>query len=309
MLTMNLSNADVCPLDGRRTTTELLVKLFVVHFTIIAAYCHVRSIRNEPIISFSLLFYAMEPLSLLAYYAVSIVMLMAAAIMALVGRSPVHRASFFRAPMWLFGKFSMDVMQHQRLGGPSAPTQKSRWTMKTLGRALLASALLAQCIGTIVLHCRRRAHDAVTLGDERVLGLGCSGLATVIVWFCSEISLWPFSEPVPIWDDTDTTAIDYMMWFVRDPQPNSRPYWQGAWRSIIVPLWKGSNLVFLALFASNKFRCIVVFKHLVPYVRIIRWNMAHSQPEQPYRDWRDGLGLDIPILSGASLVVLSRASI
>lgn len=51
------TDADLCPYEGRRSVTGLLVKLFVAHFTTISLFCHVLSARRERVVSWKLFFY------------------------------------------------------------------------------------------------------------------------------------------------------------------------------------------------------------------------------------------------------------
>lgn len=279
----DIASANACPLDGRRTTTELLVKLFVVHFTTITAFCHVQSIRNETIVGFKLLFYLVEPLMLLAYHAVCLLALAIAAAITLFNRSIEHRAALQRAPLWLYGH--CPKAQYQRLGNMLDPPRKERRTMKTLGRLVLATSLLVQCIGTIVLYRRRRVHDALTHVDYRVFELGCSGIVTALLWLCTELSIWPSGTPIPEWEDLQVTAIDTLMWYVRDARSGLGPCKHRNWIAFL----QNSILAFLALIVTNKFRYAALLANQSNYYLEVYWNRDGALP--------DGLALEGTVLS------------
>ena len=45
-----------CPLEERRSRTEILVKLFVVYYTVMVAFCHLMSVGGEHFLSQDLIF-------------------------------------------------------------------------------------------------------------------------------------------------------------------------------------------------------------------------------------------------------------
>lgn len=192
---------DLCPLEGRRTTTELVVKLFVVHFTTLTAYCHVLSIRGEPIMGWRLAFYVLEPFSLFGHYVVSAILVAAAGALYLVKPTQSHKEVVSYVAAILFGRISTE---HERTlpQVASRPPRRAesrltedrvqpRW--KGTGRMLLAVALLTQCVCTMVLYHRRRVHGAITFADQRVFELGCSSVLTALLWLAVLAKLPPFS--------------------------------------------------------------------------------------------------------------------
>jgi hypothetical protein len=65
---MNSTSPILCPLDKRRSRVEILVKLFVVYFTVIVAFCHLMSIRREPLLSPRPLFFVRGGAALITAY-------------------------------------------------------------------------------------------------------------------------------------------------------------------------------------------------------------------------------------------------
>src|ERR1700712_37515 len=121
-----MSEKELCPLDSRRTTTELVVKLFIVHFTTISAYCHLLSIRGEPIIGWRLVFYILEPFSLFGHYALSTTVLFAALVLYLVKPNRRHRDVLVSVAPTLFGNMSKQQEQTLPLVGSRRSSNPQR---------------------------------------------------------------------------------------------------------------------------------------------------------------------------------------
>jgi hypothetical protein len=64
----NLTGPILCPLDGRRTSKELYVKLAVVHFTTLTAFYYFLSISKDPLLSFWPIIFALAPFNILIQY-------------------------------------------------------------------------------------------------------------------------------------------------------------------------------------------------------------------------------------------------
>jgi hypothetical protein len=64
---MNSSSPILCPLEERRSRAEILVKLFVVYFTTIMAFCHLMSVRGEPLLPLRPLFFVSSPFAFIPY--------------------------------------------------------------------------------------------------------------------------------------------------------------------------------------------------------------------------------------------------
>ncbi|KAK4543553.1 hypothetical protein LTR36_005448 [Oleoguttula mirabilis] len=201
MTSPTVSGGDLCPLDTRRTSAELVVKLFIVHFTTLSAYCHLLSIRGEPVVSWKLAFYFLEPFSAFGYYAISTIIVAAAAGLYLTQPDQRHKEVKLSVASILLGSIpEQDEQTLPQVASGHASSSRlhadrygiqSKW--KKAGRMLLATALLAQCLCTMVLYNRRRAHDALTFADERVLALACSSILTALIWLAVLIRLPAFS--------------------------------------------------------------------------------------------------------------------
>ena len=103
--TAGLAGAEVlCPLEGRRSAEEILVKLFVVHSSTIALFCHVLSIRGERIVSWKSVFYILVPFNALVSHGVALAVFGLAVIyIYLKSKPPRLYESLQRAPRWFFG--------------------------------------------------------------------------------------------------------------------------------------------------------------------------------------------------------------
>ena len=216
----------LCPLDNRRSSKELWVKLFVVHLTTIGTFCHILSVRREPIISWKLVFFVLVPYSIFAYH----ILFLATVLFAfghlfvniiLSKPSDEMKDSLWRAPRWLFGKIpdeaevGYEMLPSTEQAPTPTPERQSRW--KKVGRILLACSFLAQCIGTAALYTRRRSHHAVTFADQRVFELGCTGIITALCWLADTMELPLFSKSTLAASDA-TTALDRALVILRDCQ-------------------------------------------------------------------------------------------
>lgn len=254
---------DLCPYEGRRSTKELWVKLVVVNFTVIAAFCHVLDLRREPIVRWKLVYYVIVPYLLIVYHALALLTITAGFIYCLIRPSSELRDSLERAPRWIFGVVSKEgegsgtyeLLPSTEVRRPvtGVPEDEAKW--KKIGRCLLASTFVLQCIGTIVLYSRRKARNAVTSFDQRVFELGCSGLITGCYWLALTLDMPPFSEPAPDPHDNARTTLDRIMIYLRDCQtpPFFRTEEDGkATNSFFI----SGALGLLVLLATNKIRLV-----------------------------------------------------
>ncbi len=101
--TSNTTTTILCPHDGRRSSKELWVKLFVIHLTTIAAFCHVLSVRREPIIRWKLIFYIFVPYTIFAYHVLALFGFLCGLVYYLIKPSEEVKDSLWRTPLWFFG--------------------------------------------------------------------------------------------------------------------------------------------------------------------------------------------------------------
>ena len=195
----------LCPWESRRSSKEVWVKFFVVHLTTIAAFCHVLSVSREPVISCKLLFYVLVPYGLLAQHGLFLLVLayglFQLVIICLLDK-PIDEIfkSLKQAPKFMFGKIPEEVdvrYQFTHAEENHARLRKREAKRVRAGSTVLACSFLTQCIGRIVLYARRKAHGAVTLADERIFELGCTGVLTALFWIANALELRPVSEAVP----------------------------------------------------------------------------------------------------------------
>jgi hypothetical protein len=103
--TNGTATADLCPLDGRRSSTEMWVKLFVVHFTTISFFCHLLSIRKEPIFTPKLILYILNPLVLFLHYGLALCAI-------ILGQCMCSNEGYqdpIQALRWLFGTIARET--------------------------------------------------------------------------------------------------------------------------------------------------------------------------------------------------------
>jgi hypothetical protein len=137
--------SDLCPLHGRRSSQEVRMQLFVVHFITIAAFCHILNLRKERILGSKLALYLLLPSTfLLAHVLASILLAAGALTWLLFNRTGRLAESLKRAP-WLFlGSAPVSEDANEAGGGGG------EHLLKMGGRYLLTCALL----GTVQLHSR-----------------------------------------------------------------------------------------------------------------------------------------------------------
>ncbi|KAH8766386.1 hypothetical protein F5882DRAFT_413867 [Hyaloscypha sp. PMI_1271] len=286
----NITDLDtiLCPLDSRRTVTELWVKLAVVHFTVIAAFCHLLSIRGEPILSWKLVYYLLTPLILLMQHALALLFLLLAAIIWLIRPIPHRRTALYQAAKWFYGKVPTE--RGQEYAGipmseiradtvvPGGSQSKTQSIAKRAGQIIIAGAFLTQCVGTIYIYRRRLNHGAVTKSDQRVYELGCSGIVTAIVTILTIAKIPLFDKPVPDIPEENLTALDKAVVQLRDTvaQPFLGKTTEGAHG---LSFLKNGMIAFVLVLVTNNFK---LFRALKALLAPEFW---HSRPnENPYSD-------------------------
>ena len=169
------SNLELCPLGGRRSDKEVWMKLFAVHLTTIAAFCHVLSLRRERIMSWKLLAYLLEPASVMvAQVPPLLVLTVAVMYWMLFDRTRRLRRSLKRT----IGRFLSPLPESESANRLS----ETEAVLKACGRTLLAYAFLAHCSGTMALFLRRAEHAAVTWVDIRIVEVAATGILTSLYW-------------------------------------------------------------------------------------------------------------------------------
>lgn len=166
---------ELCTLDDRRSAAELSLKLAVVHFTTIAAYCHLLSMRGEPtkVICRKMTIFFIFPGSIIIQHVVAILAIFSAFVWVRFKKlqdSTLLRSSLKRTPFVLFGA----IDQHDSQSRLHSSDEESK--VKIIGRVIVVLALGAQCIGSCIIFARRYQHDATTIGDWRVLELAIAAL-------------------------------------------------------------------------------------------------------------------------------------
>lgn len=214
---MNNTAPILCPLDNRRTTTELWVKFAVVHFTTIAGFCHLLSIRGEPILSWRLFFYVSVPLLTIVQHALAIITVLAAWAYSVLGSKPLEEGTVVRSFRWLFGTLPKEEsVDYTSLRAPARTEGSAQRLAKKLGRIIIALGFLSQCIGTVYVYSRRKARGAVAMADQRVLEFGCSGILTAVLTLGLLLKIPGFGQPVPERPPKSRTLLEDVVIAFRD---------------------------------------------------------------------------------------------
>lgn len=168
-------DAEFCSLDDRRGAAEISLKLAVVHFTTMTAYCHLLSMRGEPtkVICRKMIVFFIFPGSIIIHHALAIIAILSAFLLVRFKKlqsSVLLQASLKRAPFILFGA----INQHP--SHPKVKISNGECVAKIIGRVIVVLALSAQCIGSCIIFARRHQHDATTIADWRVFELAIAAL-------------------------------------------------------------------------------------------------------------------------------------
>jgi hypothetical protein len=190
----NITGLDLCPSDNRRSIGELWSKTFAVHFTTIAAFCHLLSIRGQAPFSWKVVFYILAPWHIFVQHALALAIIIVAPLVNTF-LPPAKRASTWRALRWLFGSLNKPLEAQV----PERKSWRDSYSCANFGRAIVAAAFLTQCSGSIYLFTRRQSFDpdAITRADRKVFELACSGLLVGALWIAQMWAIQPFAGAVP----------------------------------------------------------------------------------------------------------------
>ncbi|QDS76838.1 hypothetical protein FKW77_003096 [Venturia effusa] len=169
-----------CPLQDRQTTAEFVVKLFIVHFTTVAAYLHLLSLRKERLLTVRPVLYVIAPLSFLVHHLLAVL----AACVLMLSRSliskevPDWNADVVRPLRWLLGAIPDREENYQAIGMTPEQSKNTEKLAKRIGRIVVVLAFITQCAATIFLYARRRNHapESITRVDQYVLKLALAGV-------------------------------------------------------------------------------------------------------------------------------------
>jgi hypothetical protein len=173
------SSEPLCPLDERRTKTELLIKLCVVHFTTLSAFFHLLNIRGEYLLSPRPIFYICVPLSFIAQHVIAGAALILRIPLVCIRdrRFPDSESDIVRPVKWLTAKLKDGLIE----SGPRQITN-SRYRLperaaRGLGHVLVTTAFIIQCSASLFLYHRRKTHapESIALVDEKIFELAVSG--------------------------------------------------------------------------------------------------------------------------------------
>lgn len=170
-----IMDAEFCSLDDHRSAGEISLKLAVVHFTTMTAYCHLLSMRGEPtkVICRKMVIFFIFPGYIIIYHAMAILAILGAFLLVRFRKlqdSALLQTSLKRAPFILFGAINQQSSQ------PKVNISNGESVAKIIGRIMVVLALSAQCIGSCIIFARRHQHDAITIADWRVLELAIAAL-------------------------------------------------------------------------------------------------------------------------------------
>lgn len=225
--------AEPCPLDDRRSAAEVSLKLAVVHFTTITAYCHLLSMRAEPtkVICIKAVLFLLCPGAIIIQHVLAVLAIAGAYLLArlkIFGDSRALRSSLKRAPFILFGRIDPSPSK-SRLRSSEGDS-----VVKSTGRVVVVLALTAQCVGSCVIFARRRERGAVNLGDWCVLefataSLLVSTLTVVYLLWQPALRLSPH-HTIALADPSRRTYLDAALLYLRHvPAPAEADLPEGKW--------------------------------------------------------------------------------
>ncbi|KAG4440437.1 hypothetical protein IFR05_004081 [Cadophora sp. M221] len=259
---MNTSilTSDLCPIDRRRTSKELYIKLLVVHFTVITAYCHLLSIRSERVLSWRPINFFITPLSIIVQHVAGLAVIAIAygcsVLRKKIGNLQLNIQPIDSPFVWLLGNASGMAPQgpiYSALPSSNQPdtnvgSQGDERITKIVGRTLVAAAFEAQCIGAIILYHRRRQRGAVTHLDQRIFELACGGVIIGVLTLGTIMQLPIFRQSLPPYRSRSMLerAIFWLRYIdiSRSNDLENNAIWQ---------FWKENLLSFLIMIATGRF--------------------------------------------------------
>ena len=199
----------LCPLEDRRTPRELYVKLFVVNFTVLAAYIHLLRLRRDKFPLFYVFLAILTPIGSTALLLLPCCVLLFQLVFG-------YRLRYIkRSANLLFG-----TLQHsnetstpntdERVASYSASSSIDNNAWKTARRLLLPLALLSQSIASIWLFHRRVQRNAAVLYDHRILQLAVLGLSTAFLWIVQETFRPVCPSPSRLGEFSTHSWLEYM---------------------------------------------------------------------------------------------------
>lgn len=177
MATLPSGATDLCPWDQRRLPREMYVKLFVVLFTVIGAFAHLRHLRREPS-RWPLVYIVIiaNPIAGMGLILLPLILLPFQAILCRGDRTALRDSACV-----LLGSRSEapSLEDSNTQEGPSLTWPKLSKGLAT--KMILQLALMTQCITSIWLFSRRVKHGSDALYDHRILQLALLGLSVSVM--------------------------------------------------------------------------------------------------------------------------------
>lgn len=168
----------LCPLDNRRTSKEMYIKLVAVTAPTFAAYCHFLVKRKEEFLIPRAVVFLLSPLSPVVRFVVP-------ALLAIPASAVIGEFKWDTIGSWLSWIWGFKTPEH---APPQRPTKTRANAFETRnarlisgGRVLLLVLFIAQCIMSITLFVRRAERGAAGLVDLRVFYLAVGGLSFTII--------------------------------------------------------------------------------------------------------------------------------
>ncbi|KAH7321767.1 hypothetical protein BKA65DRAFT_512972 [Rhexocercosporidium sp. MPI-PUGE-AT-0058] len=293
---------DLCSIDGRRTSKELYIKIFVVHFIVITAYCHLLSVRSENVISWRPLHFFITTLNVIVKLGSGLIAIVLAYCYTFVSNAETLSSPF----SLLLGDVShinrgatnycpLSTSSHPPRGNVFPDSNK---LAQTIGRVLVVLAFKVQCIGALILYHRRRQHDAVTQTDQRIFELSCSGLVIAITTLGVILKIPVFRKRTP---HIIGTVLETVILYLRVEQIDTHRYtldFDTFVREIppTKSFYKENALSLLIFVASSRFDLLGAMK------RVAAGDFIKSNPESVF--WPEDTTLFMLLLALYLIVVM-----
>ena len=163
---------DRCPWNERRLPREMIIKLFVLHFTVMCAFAHLRRLRRESSWPLVYIVIIANPITGMALILLPLILLPFQAILCRGNRTALRDSACILLGSRSEDGNSKDSKTHE---GPSLTWPKL--SKDLAAKIIVQVALMTQCISSSWLFSRRVKHDSDALYDHSVLQLALLGLS------------------------------------------------------------------------------------------------------------------------------------
>ncbi|KAF2430265.1 hypothetical protein EJ08DRAFT_649816 [Tothia fuscella] len=256
----------LCPQNERRTKTELLVQLIVVHFTTVCAFMHLLHTRKDSFIYGCLpLLYIITPYSIIIQHAIAVLSVLINYLL-FVGvwhGFPSYTVAISNPLNCLLGAnntaagYSTPEEQNENATPVTLSTILKRISRERIGPCLFWIVFLTQCSCSIYLYIRRKQHaeHAITIVDQRIFELAVGGvLVSFLILGVQVLGMGYFRPRVR----RANTYLDYWVGFFGSRGDIAAKESSGRWECAVA--CKDLAISLIILMVTRKFRLVTPVK-------------------------------------------------